>query len=313
METKIKEEKRGWLNFTIWNRGIDKKIFKISKRFGITVIMLFIITASVITIKDEVVYILFGDEYDSEDTYTDESHGEEEVNCNVLGINLHGDLVTYISNEYYDKESDGYLVDQTASEDVVSYIETAEEDEEIKAIVLEIDSTGGTNVADEEIANALKRAKKPTVAVIRAAGLSSAYYAATGADVIFASLDSDVGSIGVTWSYLDYAEKNRKEGLTFNQVSSGIFKDLGNPDKPLTEAEKKLVMRDINIMNENFIKAVAENRKLDIEKVRQLADGSSMLGQMALTNGLVDKIGGINEVIDYLKETIGEEPEFCWQ
>lgn len=312
MKPIIKEAKRGWLNFTIWSRGTDKKILKISRRFGIIVIVLFILAASAITIKDEVLYIMFGDEDGSGDTYADEVGGEES-NCNVLGINLHGDLVTYISNEYYDKETGDYLVDQTASEDVVSYIQSAQADEDVKAIFLEVDSSGGSPTAGEEIANTLKLATKPTVVMIREAGLSSAYYAATGADIIFASINSDVGSIGVTWSYLDYAEKNQKEGLTFNQVSSGAFKDLGNPDKPLTTAEKNLVMRDINIMEESFIKAVAENRKLEIEKVRQLADGSSMLGQMALANGLIDKIGGINEVQDYLKETIGEEVDFCWQ
>ncbi|MFH1225903.1 MAG: signal peptide peptidase SppA [bacterium] len=312
MKPIIKEAKRGWLNLTIWSRNVDKKILKISKHFGITFIVIFIITASAITIGNEIMDVVLGDEYDSEGSYADESYGEES-NCNVLGINIHGDIATYISKEYYDKDVDGYLVDQTASEDVVSYIQSAQTDEDIKAIFLEIDSTGGSPTAGEEIANTLKLTTKPTVVMIRNAGLSSAYYAATGADVIFASQHSDVGSIGVTWSYLDYAEKNKKEGSTYNQVSSGVFKDMGDPDKPLTAAEKELAMRDINIMKENFIKAVAENRKLDIEKVRRMADGSTMLGQMALENGLVDKIGGINEVQDYLTETIGEEPEFCWQ
>ena len=92
---------------------------------------------------------------------------------------------------------------------------------------------------------------------------------------------------------LDYAKQNQNKGVTFNQISSGKYKDLINIDKPLTNEEKVLLMRDVNkIMNENFINAVAENRDLDIKKVRALADGSSMLGQMALENGLIDRIGG---------------------
>lgn len=309
MKPTIKEVNKKRLNFTIWSRQTDKKILKISKRLGIAVIVACFFAASLITIKDEIIYTFGG-----EDGYEDMDDGEfyEEEDCNVLAIELHGDLTTYIAEESDDENAEEYQADQTASEDVVRYVEMAEEDEEIKAIVLEIDSFGGIPVAGEEIAEALKRAEKPTVAVIRNAGLSSAYFAATGADVIFASLYSDVGSIGVTWSYLDYAGQNQKEGLTFNQVSSGIFKDMGNPDKPLTPAEKSLAMRDIDIMEENFIKAVAENRKLEIEKVRQLADGSSMLGQMALEKGLIDKIGGLDEVEAYLKEIIGEEPELCW-
>ena len=61
-----------------------------------------------------------------------------------------------------------------------------------------------------------------------------------------------------------------------------------------------------------FISAVAENRNLDIEKVRAMADGSSMMGEMALENGLVDRIGGLYEVKEYIKDNIGEEVEVCW-
>ena len=71
-------------------------------------------------------------------------------------------------------------------------------------------------------------------------------------------------------------------------------------------------MRDIEIIHQNFIKAVAENRNLDINKVKAMADGSSMLGEMALQNGLIDKIGGESEVKEYLKEKIGDEVEICW-
>jgi len=70
-------------------------------------------------------------------------------------------------------------------------------------------------------------------------------------------------------------------------------------------------MRDVKILHENFIKAVADNRNMDIEKVRQLADGSSMPGQMALENNLIDKIGGRYEIEEYLKEKIGGEAKIC--
>lgn len=85
-----------------------------------------------------------------------------------------------------------------------------------------------------------------------------------------------------------------------------------NPDKSLTFEERTIIERDLKIMHEDFIKAVAENRNLDIEKVRNLADGSTMLGQMALENGLIDKIGGMYEAKQYLAELIGEDAELCW-
>jgi protease-4 len=224
---------------------------------------------------------------------------------------LHGFLSGYISDDT--KNDDGESTeDQSSSEDIVFAIQQADADDTTKAIILEVDSTGGFGVAGEEVANALGRAKKPTVAWIRERGLSAAYWSATGAKTIFASTISDVGSIGVTLSYLDNYKKNQKDGLTFNSLSTGKFKDTGNPDKPLTPEEKDLIMRDLDIADEHFIKSVATNRNLDIGKVRQLADGSSMPGELALQNGLIDKIGGIYEIKNFLKEKIGEEVEICW-
>jgi len=232
-------------------------------------------------------------------------------NCNVTGIELHGELTTYIYPENLD-ESGNLLYDQSSSDNIVYSINEAEKNESIKAIVLEVDSYGGSPVAAEEIANALKNAEKPTVVLIRNAGVSAGYWSVTGADRIFASENSDIGGIGVTMSYLDYVGQNKKEGLTYNQLSSGKFKDTGDPDKPLSAEETNLIMRDINIIYENFIKVVSANRNLDVEKVKQLADGSTILGQMALGEGLIDQTGGMPEVKEYLKNQIGEEVELCW-
>jgi len=272
-------------------------MLKIKKLIETIIVMIMLMTAIVLS-WEGINYI------------TEEEDWYNEGSCNVSNIKLQGYLTTYISNEGQNEYGD-LLWDETASEDIVNAIESAESNDSIKAIIIEIDSCGGAPVAAEEVANALKRAKKPTVALIREFGNSAAYYAATGADIIFASQDSVVGSIGVTISYLDNAKKNEEDGLTYNQLSAGKFKDTGDYDKPLTPEEKELIMRDINILHENFIKAVADNRNLDIEKVRQLADGSSMLSQMALENGLIDKIGGRYEVEEYLREKIGGEIEIC--
>lgn len=222
--------------------------------------------------------------------------------CNVSSIKIHGSLSSYSI------EGDK---DVTSSEDIVAAIDKAEQDNSIKAILLDIDSPGGHPVSGEEIANALKMSKKPTVAVIRQSATSAAYWAATEANRIFASSLSDIGGIGVTMSYLDNTEKNEKDGLTYNSISSGKFKDTGDPDKPLTPEEHALLERDIKIMHEKFISAVATNRNLDIEKVRGIADGSTMLGDQALADGLIDQIGGIYKAENYLKMIIGEEVIPC--
>jgi signal peptide peptidase SppA len=230
--------------------------------------------------------------------------------CNLEMLELTGELLSYIPPSDISDEG-GLLYDETSSSRLVSQIRRAEADGKIKAILLEIDSCGGSPIAAEEIAKALKKWNKPAAAYIRQCGSSAAYYAATGADIIFASKHSDVGGIGVTLSYLDNVKKNEKEGYTFNQLSSGKFKDTGNPDRPLTEEDKALFNRDIRIMNDNFIKDVAINRKLDINKVKALADGSTMLGEMAMKNGLIDRIGGREEALVYLKEKTGEELKVC--
>jgi protease-4 len=289
------------------------------KKFIKWLVILLVFISALIAIKDEVAYrfnLGFWSDKDSALNETvDESIGEntweaEEI-CNTFGIELHGYVVTYIAPE--SKDEDGNMLsDETASENVVFAIEDADRDDTIKAIILEIDSYGGYPVAAEEIANALKRAKKPTVALVRSAALSAAYWSASGADIIFASALSDIGSIGVTMSYLDSYKKNLTDGLNYNSLSVGKFKDYGDHDKPLTGEEKDLIMRDLNIIYNNFIKEISINRNLDIEKVKQLADGSSMPGEMAIKAGLIDRIGGMYEVKEYLREKIGEDVWVCW-
>jgi protease-4 len=111
---------------------------------------------------------------------------------------------------------------------------------------------------------------------------------------------------------VDASGYNQQQGYVYNSLSTGRFKDMFDQEKSMTAEEKTLVMRDLQITHEAFIKAVAENRGLDINKVRALADGSSMMGTMALKNGLIDKIGGFNEVEQYLGELVGGEPVICW-
>ncbi|MDD4290392.1 MAG: S49 family peptidase [Patescibacteria group bacterium] len=276
------------------------------KKFIRSLAILTIFLGAFIIVKDEYNY-QFGDSPSYENS-TETTADKKEKDCNVSGIELRGEVVTYIVNPD-DKEAIG---DKTASEEIVYYINEAEKDDKIKAIILEVDSQGGYPVAGEEIAIAMKRAKKLTVAIIREYGDSAAYMAASGASRIFASKNSDVGGIGVTGSYLDNVNKNNKDGLNYISLSSGKFKDTGDPNKALTTEEKQYLMRDVNILHQNFVELVAENRNMDIEKVKKLADGSTMLGEMALQNGLIDQIGGLQETKDYLKDKIGEDIEICW-
>lgn len=223
--------------------------------------------------------------------------------CNIAGIKLRGDMVTYIP-----AVSDaGSSMDVSSSEKIVEAINNAEADSRIKAIIVEIDSRGGDPVAGDEVSKALKSATKPTVAVIRSQADSAAYFAASGASHIIASLYSDVGSIGVTQSYAQNSSKDRQ----FIQISAGKFKDAGNPDKPITEEERQVMQKEINIMYKNFVQAVATNRKIPIKDVTKIADGSSYVGGHAKELKLIDEIGGLPEATAYLQTLFDEKATLC--
>ncbi|MFH1193759.1 MAG: S49 family peptidase [bacterium] len=188
MEPIFGEKKKWRINFKLWNPERDKKFLK---RTAIIIVAL-----TVVLFWADVYYAFIEDESTNSVNQSTEEQADQDIFCNTVGINLHGTLVTYIPPKDSDDDSDD-ASDMTSSDDILNYLEQAEEDKDIKAIVLEVDSYGGSAVAAEEISNALKRVTKPTVAYIRDGGASAAYWAATGADMIFASKNSDVGSIGV--------------------------------------------------------------------------------------------------------------------
>lgn len=201
-----------------------------------------------------------------------------------------------------------------SADKTLSLFRTAEKDPNIHGVLVRIDSLGGSPVASEIITNALKRSSLPIVALIRESGTSGGYWIATGADTIFASPFSDIGSIGITMSYLDNTQKNMKDGLKYVSRASAQFKDYGNPDKPLTYAERALVERDLKIYHEQFVKEVAENRGLPVEQIAKLADGLSMPGTLALKNKLIDALGDQETTRAWFAEKLEILPEevvFC--
>lgn len=219
----------------------------------------------------------FADSYYTYDVVSDGT-------CNVAVLPIEGVILPF--NGY----ADYGLV--TTPSFVRDFVSTAETDPSILAILFEINSPGGAPVAAEQIAEYIKSSELPTASLIGDIGTSGGYLVAASADTVIASAMSQVGSIGVTMSYLDNSAYNEIEGYTYVELASGKFKDAGSPDKPLTDEERELFMRDINIVHEEFVNAVATLRNKPIDEIKALADGSSMTGRQAETAGLVDKIGG---------------------
>ncbi|MBN2566860.1 signal peptide peptidase SppA [Candidatus Woesearchaeota archaeon] len=190
---------------------------------------------------------------------------------------------------------------------IAAFIEDAEADDSIKAIIVSIDSPGGAPVASEEIKRKVEGTEKYTVALIRDVGASGAYWVATGADTIVASPISATGSIGVYGSYLGWEGLMERYNVTYNRLVAGAYKDLGSPYKELTEEEGAIFQRLLDDLYGYFVADVARSRRMDEEEVERLATGELILGQTAYEEGLVDELGSWDEAIALVEDRIGEE------
>ncbi|HRH23877.1 MAG TPA: S49 family peptidase [Candidatus Magasanikbacteria bacterium] len=241
--------------------------------------------------------------------YTDWSMSISDGTCNIAVIPVHDQITSYT---YYDEFGEQIL--SSTLDDFEMMLRAAEGDPNIQGVIVSIDSPGGSPYSGEAMANDLKRSPLISAAVIRDQGLSAGYWAASGADRIFASTVSDVGSIGVTMSYLEAVGQNEDNGLSFIELASGRYKDTGNPDKFLTDEERDLLQESVDKMSQEFIRQIAENRALPLETVTALADGSSMLGSDALAAGLVDQIGDKEAARVWFAEALemeGEDVVLC--
>lgn len=224
--------------------------------------------------------------------------------CNIAVVPITGDITSLPYTEE-DPEDPTYQYPVAAVDDILYQLRLAENDPNIEGILVRIDSLGGTPVASEILADAIKSSPLPTAALIREYGTSGGYLAATGADTIFASPLSDVGSIGITMSYVENVAKNATEGLRYVPLSSAPFKDYGDPNKSLTAAERALFERDLKIYHDEFVKQVAKNRQMKVKEVAKLADGSSMPGALALEKGLIDALGNQAATRSWFAQQLG--------
>lgn len=220
---------------------------------------------------------------------------------NIALIKISGVIVTDDGMSLFGKGT-------ASSTKIVEKIKEATEDSAIKAIILEINSPGGSAVASDEIAQAVKAAQeknKTVVAWIREVGASGGYWIASSADVIVANRMAITGSIGVIASYLDYSGLITKYNVSYQRLVAGKYKDIGSPFKPLSAEEEEFMQKRLDMLHDIFIDEVAHNRQLPVEQVRELANGLFYLGEEAKERGLVDILGGKEEAIKYIEEKEG--------
>lgn len=183
------------------------------------------------------------------------------------------------------------------------------ENDRIKAVVLRVDSPGGVVGPSQEIYEEVKKfaAKKKLVVSMGSVAASGGYYIAAPATMIYANPGTLTGSIGVLMKLTNVQELFGKIGLNSFVLKSGKFKDSGSPVRPMTDEERQLFQGVIDSMHGQFVRAVAEGRKLPIETVRNLADGRIFSGEQAQQVKLVDKIGNFQDAVDAAAKIAGIE------
>ncbi len=220
-------------------------------------------------------------------------------------------LLLDISGMITNQESSSGLVNPTTEPSLVDRVKDAlkkaEEDEHIKAVVLRIDSPGGTVTASDIIYHELlgfkERTKRPVIASIMDLGTSGAYYIAQAADRIIAHPTAVTGSIGVIMVQANVQGLLDKIGVQTTEIKSGEKKFMGSPFRPLTPDEQKIFQAVINDMYQQFLSVVGKGRpQLTAEKIRTAADGRIYTAEQAKTLGLIDEIGYLSDAITEAKK-----------
>ena len=187
------------------------------------------------------------------------------------------------------------------SEKISEEIRKARKDDKIKAIVLRVNSPGGSALASDVIWREMVLAKeaKPVVVSMGDVAASGGYYIACAADTILAQPNTITGSIGV-FGVLMNAKKmvNNKLGIMVDTAKTNRFADLGSPFRPLTELERAIIQNGVNEIYTDFITKVAEGRGMAVADVDSIGQGRVWSGEDALEIGLVDKLGGIDDAIE---------------
>ncbi|WNY24443.1 hypothetical protein MmiHf6_17800 [Methanimicrococcus hongohii] len=194
------------------------------------------------------------------------------------------------------------------SDSIASHIRAAADNNSVKAIVLRIDSPGGTAACAQEINIEIQRAQEMGIPVVTSMGdqaASAAYYVASQTDYIYASPSTMTGSIGVIGTHVDNSTLYEENGINITIIKSGEFKDMGTDTRELTSAEKAYWQYIIDTSFKTFVTDVASGRSMTYEQVLALADGRVYLGEDALKNGLIDDFGNLYDAADKAAELAG--------
>ncbi|MCS6967962.1 MAG: signal peptide peptidase SppA [Cytophagales bacterium] len=190
--------------------------------------------------------------------------------------------------------------DQIGSETIAEELRKARQEDKVAAVVLRINSPGGSALASDvmwrEVVETKK--KKPVIASMSDVAASGGYYMAMGCNKIFAHSTTITGSIGIFGLLFDASKLlSEKIGITFDRVETSQFADLGNPTKKFTDQERQIIQRSVNEGYETFTSKAAAGRNMPLDTLKKYAGGRVWTGEQALKIGLIDQLGGLEEAI----------------
>ncbi|EGO64577.1 signal peptide peptidase SppA [Acetonema longum] len=202
----------------------------------------------------------------------------------------------------------GLLGASGGTDAIIRQLHAAKEDATVKAILLRINSPGGSAPASQEVGEEIKKVRQSGKIIVTSMAdmaASGGYWLAATTDKIYANPATLTGSIGVYIPYANWQELYQKIGIYQEKIKSGPHKDMLAPERSLTPAERAIVQSMVDDLYEQFVQVVAQGRNLDPEKVRQLADGRIYTGNQAKALGLVDELGNMYDALEGAKQLAG--------
>ena len=193
-----------------------------------------------------------------------------------------------------------------SSKKILEQLKKYKEDGNIKAIVIQINSPGGSVVPSQEIYREILKIKKikPVYAYMQSLAASGGYYIAVACNKIMANPGTITGSIGVILELTNFEKLFDKIGIKNIVIKSGKFKDTGNPFRPMTDEEKEWLNNVVANIYNQFLNAVSLNRNIPIKQLKKIADGRIFTGQQALQYKLIDTIGNFSDLISLIEKNV---------
>lgn len=232
------------------------------------------------------------------------------------GFAMGGERIAVITVSGVIQSSDGgssFLSPALAgSREIMRQLREAGEEDEIKAVLLRINSPGGSAAASQAIFTEVLRLrdKKPVVVSMGDVAASGGYYIAAAATTIVANPATMTGSIGVITQSYNWSELAEKYGVRDETITSGKFKDVMNPFRPMREGERELMQAMVDDVYGQFVDDIARARKKPSKaRLKKLADGRVFTGRQAKKIGLVDELGNFHKALDIAAKKAGIEGE----